>query len=66
MFSGGADRLTLTSARIEVNGILVSNSDRTTKENVRSVDARAVLEKVAALPISTWNLKADQVDRRSP
>jgi len=30
-------------------------SDRGTKENVEPVDARAVLDKVAELPVATWN-----------
>ena len=33
-------------------------SDRDVKENFRSVDPRAVLEKVAALPVTEWNLKS--------
>lgn len=34
-------------------------SDRNVKENFRDVNAREVLEKVAALPITRWNFKAD-------
>ena len=33
-------------------------SDRNAKENFKPVNARAVLDKVAALPVSTWNYKA--------
>ena len=33
-------------------------SDRNAKENFEPVNARAVLDKVAALPVSTWNYKA--------
>ncbi len=33
------------------------SSDRALKENIRSIDAKAVLERVAALPISTWFIK---------
>jgi len=36
-------------------------SDRAVKENVEPVDARAVLDKVAELPVATWNYK-DQDD----
>jgi hypothetical protein len=32
-----------------------SVSDRNLKENVEAVDPRAVLEEVAAMPVSTWN-----------
>jgi hypothetical protein len=34
-------------------------SDRNVKENFRGVNAREVLEKVVALPITRWNFKAD-------
>lgn len=34
-------------------------SDRNLKENFKLVDAREVLEKVVALPISRWNFKED-------
>ena len=34
-------------------------SDRNLKENFTTVDARAVLAKVAALPVSGWNYKRD-------
>ena len=34
-------------------------SDRNLKENLKPVDSREVLEKVAALPISRWNFKED-------
>lgn len=37
----------------------VGCSDRNVKENFRNVNAREVLEKVAALPITRWNFKAD-------
>jgi hypothetical protein len=39
-------------------------SDRDAKENVKSVDSRVVLEAVCALPLATWNYKAqDQAIR---
>ncbi|MHC4845973.1 MAG: tail fiber domain-containing protein [Planctomycetota bacterium] len=34
-------------------------SDRASKENIEPVDVRAVLDAVAALPITTWNYKAN-------
>jgi hypothetical protein len=37
-------------------------SDRNLKENFALVDCRAVLEKVTALPITTWNLKSQPPD----
>ena len=33
-------------------------SDRDSKENVEPVDGRAVLERLVALPLATWNYKA--------
>ena len=35
-------------------------SDRNAKENFGPVDSRAILNKVAALPISRWNFKEDK------
>ena len=35
------------------------SSDRNAKENFAPVEARVVLDKVIALPISRWNFKAD-------
>jgi len=32
-------------------------SDRNMKENFKPVDCRAILEKVVAMPVTTWNLK---------
>jgi hypothetical protein len=37
------------------NGAWIVNSDRNLKDNVQAVDGSEVLEKVAGLPISTWN-----------
>jgi len=36
----------------------ISTCDRNAKENFREADARAVLEKVVALPVQTWNYKS--------
>jgi hypothetical protein len=58
--TGGTVLMTLTSGGLTVNGTFVSASDRNTKENIVAVDPRAVLEKVAALPIARWNYKHDQ------
>jgi hypothetical protein len=48
--------------RLHVNGgvsatAFVNTSDRNAKENFVPVNPRTVLNKVAALPISTWNYK---------
>ena len=40
------------------SGSWTSASDRNAKENITPVDAQAVLDKVAALPLSTWNYRS--------
>ncbi|HLP78061.1 MAG TPA: tail fiber domain-containing protein, partial [Candidatus Paceibacterota bacterium] len=49
-----------TASGLTVNGTFVSASDRNLKENFQPVDVLAVLNKVAALPVSRWNYKDDQ------
>ena len=39
------------------SGTLMSVSDRNAKENFEPVDGKSILEKVAALPVATWNYK---------
>jgi hypothetical protein len=56
---GGLELMHLVEGGLYVNGTFVSTSDRNAKENFQPVDAQAVLEKVAALPLSKWNYKAD-------
>ena len=65
IYSGqiGADMLRLDSAGLTVNGTFVSASDRNVKENFAPVDPCAVLDKVAALPLSSWNYKTDAATR---
>ena len=55
----GLTLMKLDTGGLTVNGTFVSGSDRNTKENFAPVDPRAVLAKVAALPLSQWNYKAD-------
>jgi hypothetical protein len=56
---GGSVLMTLTSGGLVVNGTFVSASDRNIKQDFSEVDSRAVLEKVAQLPIQTWAYKND-------
>ena len=56
---GGTRAMTLTSGGLTVNGKFLSSSDRNLKENFAPVEPREVLEKVVALPLSSWNFKAD-------
>jgi hypothetical protein len=56
---GGVELMRLDSGGLWVRNTFVSSSDRNRKENFQPVDAREVLEKVAALPVSRWNYKDD-------
>jgi hypothetical protein len=60
---GGIEMMRLTSSGLTVNGVFVSASDRNLKENFNPVNGREVLEKVATLPLSKWNFKADPESR---
>jgi hypothetical protein len=56
---------TLSGVRIAAgSGSWTSISDRHAKDNVRPVNVREVLEKVARLPLSTWNYKAQPPEIR--
>ena len=41
------------------SGSWACSSDRNLKNNIRSIDSRSVLERVAQMPISEWSMKAD-------
>ena len=49
----------LDGTGLTVNGTFVSSSDRNVKQDFAAVDSRAVLERVAQLPIQTWAYKDD-------
>jgi hypothetical protein len=49
---------TLTATKIYANGVQLT-SDRNAKENFTAVNAQAVLEKVAGLPMTQWNYKTE-------
>jgi hypothetical protein len=55
----GVELMRLDAAGLRVRGTFVSSSDRNVKGNVQPVNAREILEKVAALPVSRWNYKDD-------
>lgn len=61
--AGGSTLMRLSETGLRVNGTFVSSSDRNKKENFASVDPREILEKVASLPVSQWNYKADPSSR---
>jgi len=53
----------LVTAGLYVNGALVVTSDRNAKDNFNDIQPRDILEKVAALPITSWNYKQDASSR---
>ena len=60
-FVTGLDADGASSAGVSLasgSGAWSSLSDRNAKTNLVSVDARATLDKVAALPLATWNYKS--------
>jgi hypothetical protein len=44
---------------VYVHGTVTQSSDRDAKENFESVDGKAILERVATLPITRWNYRDD-------
>ena len=56
---GGEELMRLNSGGLAVRGTFVSGSDRNSKSHFAPINPRAVLDKVAALPLSTWNYKDD-------
>jgi trimeric autotransporter adhesin len=55
---------TSTGAYLSGGGMWVNSSDRNLKENFEPVDGQDVLDRLAELPISTWNYKAGDPDAR--
>jgi len=55
---------TSTGAYLSTGGVWTNASDRNLKEHFAPVDRQAVLEKVAQLPITTWNYKAQDASIR--
>ncbi len=67
--SGGYRLFANTNATVGVflaagSGSWTTLSDRNAKENWSPVDAQTVLEKVAALPLATWNYKSQATSVR--
>jgi hypothetical protein len=58
--TNGNATITLNGANGQVTATTFTpSSDRNAKENFAPVNSSEILEKVAALPISRWNFKAD-------
>jgi hypothetical protein len=55
---------TSTDGYLSVGGNWVDNSDRNSKEQFEQVDTQDVLERLADLPVTTWNYKAEGPDTR--
>ncbi len=55
----GIQTATYLSGTVYANGVALS-SDRNAKEHFAEINARAVLDKVVALPVSRWNYKSDK------
>jgi hypothetical protein len=61
---GGTEMMRLDgSGNLNISGAFGSLSDRNAKEHFEPVNPHEVLEKVAALPVSTWNYKTDPASR---
>ncbi len=59
----GAAGLDLTldgAGNLVILGVLTQLSDRDAKRDVRELDGREVLTKLASLPLSSWSYKADE------
>ena len=54
-----ANMIYLDQRGLTANGTLITSSDRNLKEGFEPVDARSVLERVAALPITRWHFTND-------
>jgi hypothetical protein len=58
--SGSGNPLTMANGAFLSNGGAWTNaSDRNAKMNFAAVDARQVLERIAAIPIQSWNYKSE-------
>ncbi len=59
-FPAGRFVNTSTGGYLSTGGAWTDSSDRNKKENFSSVDGREVLEKLARVPVTTWNYKAEE------
>ncbi len=57
--AGGIELMHLIDGGLWVHGTFINSSDRNVKQDFAAVNSRAVLEKVAQLPIQTWAYKND-------
>lgn len=64
--TGGVDFYFGPTGNLTLASTLYQNSDRTTKTDLQPVDPRAVLAKMAQLPISTWRKIGDTSSHLGP
>ena len=57
---------TSTGGYLSVTGTWTNSSDKNKKEKFADIDRRELLERIAALPITRWNYKGDDVDHIGP
>jgi hypothetical protein len=62
--TGGQAISTWTGAWLSDGGAWINNSDRQRKDGFADVDAREILDKVAALPIQTWHYSNELAEVR--
>jgi hypothetical protein len=55
---------TSTGAHLTTGGVWTNSSDRHAKENFSPVNAQSILAQVAALPLTTWNYRAEDATVR--
>lgn len=63
LWSNGNKMWVDTGGNLQTIGAVNPSSDRNVKENFALVDSRAVLDKIAELPIRTWNYTNDPSSR---
>lgn len=51
-------------ARLTMGGVWDDSCDRNAKENFQPVDSKAILARVAELPLASWNYKTESADIR--
>jgi trimeric autotransporter adhesin len=49
----------LFDGKVRINGTFENNSDRNAKANISAVNPRSILQKVASLPIQSWNYRTE-------
>lgn len=67
--TAGAPSLNMTldpNGNMTIAGSLAQMSDRNSKHEIEAVDGGQLLERVAALPLSTWSYKGDQARHLGP